>query len=87
MTEPYTPHCRCGATWTGSLMCHCSACHVTFTTVGSFDSHRSNDSCLSPGRTRPRLVEVRPGVFGRSGERRREREGASQDVFIEGNMP
>ena len=45
------PHaCRCGARWAGSRTCHCAAagCHLTFTSVGSFDAHRKGGRCNPP---------------------------------------
>jgi hypothetical protein len=42
----------CKATWTGYRICHCAACHMTFTAVGGFDAHRigRDDArrCLTP---------------------------------------
>jgi hypothetical protein len=42
----------CDASWTGLKMCHCSACHQTFSTVALFDRHRSfegqHGSCRDP---------------------------------------
>lgn len=32
--------CACGATWTGQRMCHCAACHRTFSGLTTFDDHR-----------------------------------------------
>lgn len=35
-------HCEhCGQHWTGQKVCHCAACHLTFTAVGGFDFHRT----------------------------------------------
>lgn len=43
---------RCGGgcenTWTGSLQCHCSVCHRTFSILAHFDSHRKSGTCLDP---------------------------------------
>ena len=33
--------CRCGARWPGDRVCHCSSCHLSFTSVGPFDAHRA----------------------------------------------
>lgn len=42
----------CEASWTGLKMCHCGACHRTFSTVRLFDKHRSpvgdHGSCKDP---------------------------------------
>lgn len=41
---------RCARRWSGQAMCHCSACHETFSSVSSFDSHRSRGECLDPSK-------------------------------------
>jgi hypothetical protein len=51
MSEIFTHNC--GAKWTGLKRSHCSACHVTFGGVASFDRHRQVGSrmgrkCLTP---------------------------------------
>lgn len=52
MSEVFT--CRCGSGWTGHNRSHCSACHVTFGGVASFDRHRQTTGstigrkCLPP---------------------------------------
>jgi len=38
--------CRCGARWTGLNRAHCSACHITFGGVASFDRHRAGGECM-----------------------------------------
>lgn len=38
----------CPAAWTGTSPCHCSGCHVTFSGIGLFDTHRRADRCLDP---------------------------------------
>lgn len=39
----------CGARWAGSSTAHCAAqCHLTFTTVNTFDRHRVNGECRDP---------------------------------------
>lgn len=59
MTQPSTrkpaaPHTcgTCPATWTGIGPCHCSGCHVTFSGVRLFDTHRrvlrGMDTCIEP---------------------------------------
>ena len=47
-TRRYTPHCRCGAHWTGTSAAHCAQCHHTFTSTAGFTRHRRNDQCLTP---------------------------------------
>jgi hypothetical protein len=76
--EPYQPNCKCGAAWWGVVMCHCAACHLTFTNIRAFDAHRHDGGCLSPGQCKPALTEVRPGVYGRSQSDPRPRQGASE---------
>lgn len=45
---------RCNAIWGGFKTAHCTACHETFTTVSTFDKHRtgshpnSTRHCLRP---------------------------------------
>jgi hypothetical protein len=38
----------CPATWRGLRMAHCSSCHVTFSSPGGFDRHRSAGCCVLP---------------------------------------
>jgi hypothetical protein len=53
---PVLPHhCpRCNLRWGGLKTAHCTACHETFTTVSTFDKHRSGSHakgtrhCLPP---------------------------------------
>ena len=41
--------CRiCGERFTGRNASHCSGCHRTFKSVGSFDKHRVNYGCVDP---------------------------------------
>lgn len=47
-TPTNTPHCRCGATWTGLTAAHCATCHTTFTSTTGFDRHRRAGQCLTP---------------------------------------
>lgn len=35
--------CKCGATWTGKRMEHCTACHATFSGTTAGDKHREGD--------------------------------------------
>jgi hypothetical protein len=41
-------HSACGQSWSGLKTSHCSGCHLTFTTLLSFDKHRRISKCLSP---------------------------------------
>jgi len=60
--------CRGGASWPGTLISHCSACHETFSSVSTFDAHRrkvkSETSkyvarCLDPREAGLSLVALR----------------------------
>lgn len=43
------PHaCRCGARWSGTATCHCGGCHLTFTGITAFDTHRPGGNCTPP---------------------------------------
>jgi hypothetical protein len=35
----------CEQRWTGVNVCHCAACHRTFTGVSGFDTHRRGGAC------------------------------------------
>jgi hypothetical protein len=42
-------HCHgCANRWNGYSTCHCSACHLTFSTIHAFDRHRRGGHCLDP---------------------------------------
>ena len=32
---------KCGVQWVGRSLCHCTVCHLTFTSIGPFDDHRT----------------------------------------------
>ncbi len=53
--------CACGTGWTGLSVCHCAACHLTFTAVGSFDEHRTGPTdtrrCMTRDELRRRGME------------------------------
>ena len=43
--------CKCGRMWTGLRECHCTVCHLHFSTVRWFDEHRRGcgpTACLDP---------------------------------------
>jgi len=44
--------CRCGATFSGNKVNHCTICHHTFTTWGNGDKHRTGEGagryCVPP---------------------------------------
>lgn len=50
MTRPILPHScgRCGVRWAGVRISHCGACHLTFASVNSFDTHRKGGICNDP---------------------------------------
>jgi hypothetical protein len=61
--EPYgdkavTGYCRCGVTWAGENLCHCSVCHLTFLSVTGFDKHRTGPIGATRCRTPDQLTEV-----------------------------
>lgn len=33
--------CGCGTRWVGLKVCHCMSCHLGFTSINSFDQHRT----------------------------------------------
>jgi hypothetical protein len=39
----------CDRTWTGLLICHCAACHETFSCIDHFDAHRAAGRGSRPG--------------------------------------
>ena len=62
----YPGSCRCGTHWYGEAICHCAACHLTFTTIGPFDAHRvgkyPNRRCQTEKELRERGYE--PNTHG-----------------------
>ncbi len=49
----------CGDSWTGRNLCHCSACHQTFTGITAFDRHRVGDHFAGTRRcTEPAEVQL-----------------------------
>lgn len=38
----------CGARWSGANTTHCSKCHMTFSGVSTFDTHRKDGECVHP---------------------------------------
>jgi len=47
------PKCKCGASWSGTGLSHCGACHLTFTNLAAFDRHRKpklDGGCYYPGK-------------------------------------
>lgn len=55
--------CVCGASWTGLGICHCptQGCHLTFTSIRSFDEHRTGPTdtrrCMTIDELRVRGME------------------------------
>lgn len=76
----------CPNTWGGLNSAHCSACHRTFSGVGTFDKHRVRGRCLDPaeiqnGKTGAPIFRFDDGIWrywerrevtGTQGGRRRE---------------
>lgn len=57
MPQPATPCPRCDATWTGLAVCHCGACHRTFSGLTLFDAHRRGGKCADPAGVDLRVVD------------------------------
>jgi len=62
----YTPHCGCGAHWTGLTRAHCAACHLTFNRPSLFDKHRVAGTCRLP--VALGMVQKSDGVWGMPGD-------------------
>ena len=71
--------CQCGARWTGTSKCHCSAagCHRLFSSINTFDRHRVNGQCVDPetimvkprdGSPKRRAMVNRDGIWCSSDE-------------------
>lgn len=41
-------HGACGQWWTGTERSHCGGCHLTFTSLTSFERHRKGLHCNNP---------------------------------------
>ena len=50
--------CRCGASWTGFRIEHCTECHQTFTGTTAGDRHRVGDHAVSIGSDRRRCLSA-----------------------------
>ena len=48
--------CRCGVTWSGLRVEHCTGCHRTFTGTSAGDRHRVGDSAIWEGPKRRRCL-------------------------------
>lgn len=48
MAQPAITCPRCPAVWTGTSICHCGACHRTFSGIKLFDNHRRGGRCTDP---------------------------------------
>ena len=51
-----TTTCKCGATWSGHRIEHCTACHETFTGTTSGDRHRTGEHHIDAGPNRRRCL-------------------------------
>lgn len=56
----------CAQTWTGVRRCHCSACHVTFSSPSAFDAHVKTAGHVDPATVG---LVARDGIWGAAGER------------------
>lgn len=45
---PWRPGCCDAGPFGGSKICHCSACHQTFSGIYAFDVHKLMDGCRKP---------------------------------------
>jgi hypothetical protein len=50
---------ECDTRWTGLLTCHCGACHRLFSSVRTFDIHRTGGRCNDPAALLNRNGELR----------------------------
>ncbi|MEH0542962.1 hypothetical protein QA802_07735 [Streptomyces sp. B21-105] len=41
-------HGQCGAWWTGAERSHCGGCHLTYSSLTSFERHRKGGRCNDP---------------------------------------
>lgn len=55
---------RCDERWSGQAACHCSGCHLTYTSISAFDAHRRNGACRAPEASGLVALERRYPVFG-----------------------
>lgn len=46
--------CRCGEAFIGERLSHCPSCHITFTSLGGFDDHRTGQHGVLKGARRRR---------------------------------
>lgn len=67
MTDPTVRPHRCGGCqerWSGASVCHCAACHRTFTGVGPFDYHRAGNQCRDPRTVKKPMLTDHLGRWG-----------------------
>jgi hypothetical protein len=58
----------CGAWWTGAERSHCGGCHLTFSSLTSFERHRRGLRCNEPASVGLVAREARFGiVWGQPG--------------------
>lgn len=66
--RPVTYGCGCGTRWSALDVAHCAVCHLTFTSAGPFEEHRTGDThprdpakdtrrCRTPDELRERGME------------------------------
>lgn len=63
--------CRCGARWSARALCHCAACHRSFSALQAFDRHQRTGpgrevACLDPAAAG---LALRDGVWRQPGSR------------------
>ncbi|SNS54937.1 FDXHR family putative zinc-binding protein [Rhodococcoides kyotonense] len=55
---------RCDERWSGQATCHCSGCHLTYSSISAFDAHRRNGTCRAPDASGLVALEKAYPVFG-----------------------
>lgn len=48
LISPWSPGCCEAGPFGGSRICHCAACHETFSGVYAFDTHKLMEGCRDP---------------------------------------
>lgn len=48
LIQPWSPGCCKHLRFNGAKICHCAACHHTFSGITGFDTHKKMDGCRPP---------------------------------------
>jgi hypothetical protein len=81
--SPWRATCSgCDSSWTALGLCHCSACHQSFSGLTLFDLHRVGGHCLHPSALTFQQLPLRQDAAGvwRSSVVRRENTWGGKDV-------